>query len=55
MSERQFNIAGRIADLFVDSKLTPLLILGVAVFGALSLYLTPREENPQILVPAMLN
>ena len=28
------------------------MILGVSVFGTLALLLTPREENPQILVPA---
>jgi multidrug efflux pump subunit AcrB len=52
MSARDFNVAGRVADFFVDSKLTPLLMLGVVAFGALALFLTPREENPQILVPA---
>ena len=52
MSEPKFNVAGRLAGLFVDSKLTPLLILGVLAFGTLALLLTPREENPQILVPA---
>ncbi|WP_372695077.1 efflux RND transporter permease subunit [Immundisolibacter sp.] len=52
MSERPFNAAGRLAGFFVDSKLTPLVILAVLVFGTLALLLTPREENPQILVPA---
>ena len=52
MSGSQFNVAGRLAGAFVDSKLTPLLILGVLAFGTLALLLTPREENPQILVPA---
>ena len=52
MSLSPFNVAGRLANVFVDSKLTPLLILGVLAFGTLGLQLTPREENPQILVPA---
>jgi multidrug efflux pump subunit AcrB len=52
MNGSQFNVAGRLAGAFVDSKLTPLLILGVLLFGTLALLLTPREENPQILVPA---
>lgn len=52
MTERPFNAAGWLAGFFVDSKLTPLVILAVAVFGTLALLLTPREENPQILVPA---
>ncbi|MBC7162011.1 MAG: efflux RND transporter permease subunit [Immundisolibacter sp.] len=52
MSDPRFNVAGRLASFFVDSKLTPLVILGVSLFGTLALLLTPREENPQILVPA---
>ncbi|MDX1672374.1 MAG: efflux RND transporter permease subunit [Balneolaceae bacterium] len=45
------GIAGRIAQAFIDSKLTPLLMaafLGIGIYGAL---LTPREEEPQIDVP----
>ena len=52
MNGQKFNVAGRLAGFFVDSKLTPLLIAGVLMFGTLALLLTPREENPQILVPA---
>ncbi|HEY0676075.1 MAG TPA: efflux RND transporter permease subunit, partial [Immundisolibacter sp.] len=52
MSDSRFNAAGRLAGFFVESKLTPLVILGVSVFGTLALLMTPREENPQILVPA---
>ena len=51
MSETRLNLAGLIARTFVDSKLTPLIVLAIlllAVFAALN---TPREENPQILVP----
>ncbi|MHB1951192.1 MAG: efflux RND transporter permease subunit [Acidiferrobacteraceae bacterium] len=49
---RRLNISGRLADYFVGSKLTPLVVL-IAVFaGALALMLTPREENPKIVVPA---
>lgn len=51
MPEIRLNSAGRIAQTFVDSKLTPLFVVAIlllAVFAALN---TPREENPQILVP----
>lgn len=51
MRETRLNLAGVIARTFVDSKLTPLIVLSIlllAVFAALN---TPREENPQILVP----
>lgn len=47
----QSGIAGRIASTFIDSKLTPLLMvafLGIGIYGA---WLTPREEEPQIDVP----
>jgi multidrug efflux pump subunit AcrB len=45
------GIAGRIAQAFINSKLTPLLLVAsllVGVFGTLN---TPREEEPQIIVP----
>src|SRR3989344_5831115 len=46
------NLAGRIAEYFNDSKLT-LLIMGFAFFaGVFAFLVTPREENPRIVVPA---
>ena len=53
MTAIDYNIAGRMASWFVDSRLTPLLILGITLFGLLALWLTPREENPQIQVPGV--
>ncbi len=46
------NIAGRLGGAFLDSKITPLMILALFLTGALALFLTPREYNPQIVVPA---
>ena len=43
--------SGRLAALFVGSKLTPLIIIGVLLLGLLAILLTPREEEPQIVVP----
>ena len=43
--------AGRIARAFVDSKLTPLLVLASVLAGLLAVVLLPREEEPQIKVP----
>lgn len=54
MSEPALNLAGRLAATFVDSKLTPLLVVAVFLLGILSALITPREENPQILVPGAL-
>ncbi len=45
------GIAGRIAQAFIDSKITPLLMIGALLLGLYSTYLTPREEEPQIIVP----
>lgn len=38
---------------FVDSKLTPLTVLAILVLGSFALLATPREEEPQIIVPMM--
>jgi len=51
MDKLQLNIAGRLAKSFVDSKLTILFIIGITLLGVAVVMLTPREENPQILVP----
>tara|TARA_R110001583_G_scaffold62663_1_gene184038 strand:+ start:4666 stop:7860 length:3195 start_codon:yes stop_codon:yes gene_type:complete len=45
------GFAGGIAKLFINSKLTPLLMVAFLIIGAYSSYLTPREEEPQIEVP----
>ena len=43
--------SGRIAQAFLDNKLTPLLVLASLVLGLLAVAATPREEEPQIIVP----
>ena len=45
------GIAGRVAQTFLASKLTPLLIMGSLVAGLGGVLTTPREEEPQISVP----
>jgi multidrug efflux pump subunit AcrB len=47
----RLNIAGRIAETFVSSKLTILFVIACILIGAFALKFTPREENPQIIVP----
>ncbi|HVM50161.1 MAG TPA: efflux RND transporter permease subunit, partial [Candidatus Acidoferrum sp.] len=49
--ERSVGIAGRIAHAFIDSKLTPLLVITSILLGAAATLLLPREEEPQIKVP----
>jgi multidrug efflux pump subunit AcrB len=41
----------RLAATFIDSRLTPLLVLAMVLIGAFAVMLTPREEEPQIVVP----
>jgi len=45
------GFAGRTARSFIDSKLTPLLIVTSILLGAAAVFLLPREEEPQIKVP----
>jgi multidrug efflux pump subunit AcrB len=49
--EKTPGLAGLLARTFVDSKLTPLLILASVLLGVLAISLLPREEEPQIKVP----
>jgi multidrug efflux pump subunit AcrB len=51
-ANQELNIAGRIANYFVDSKLTILIILVALLAGTMAILSTPREENPKIVVPA---
>src|SRR5512145_795724 len=45
------GISGSIAGAFIKSKLTPLIIIASLLLGLLAVVVTPREEEPQILVP----
>jgi len=45
------GLSGALAQRFLNSKLTPLLVVASVVAGAGGLLTTPREEEPQIRVP----
>jgi multidrug efflux pump subunit AcrB len=45
------GFAGRLAQRFVDSKLTQLVVLASLLLGLFAVLATPREEEPQIVVP----
>ncbi len=47
------GLAGRVADLFIDSKLTPLLVATALAIGLYSVATMPSEEEPQIIVPVV--
>jgi multidrug efflux pump subunit AcrB len=43
--------AGKVARFFIDSKLTPLIIITSILLGIAAVIALPREEEPQIIVP----
>ena len=45
------GFAGRLARTFIDSKLTQLIVLTSLLLGLFAILATPREEEPQIVVP----
>lgn len=45
------GFAGWFAQKFIQSPLTPLLLIASFVIGLLGMIITPREEDPQISVP----
>lgn len=47
----QLGFAGKIARAFIDSKLTPLIVAASILLGLFAVKMTPREEEPQIVVP----
>ena len=50
--EIQLNMAGKLAKAFIHSKITMMIMIAVLLAGLLALFVTPREYNPQIVVPA---
>ncbi len=47
------GLAGSIAHAFINSPLTPLVIVTAILLGVFSIWQTPREEEPQIVVPML--
>ena len=45
------GIAGTLARYFLFSKLTPLIVAFSLLLGLFAISVTPREEEPQIVVP----
>src|SRR5512141_3235485 len=45
------GMAGRVAAAFIDSRLTPLIVIAAMALGILAVVALPREEEPQIIVP----
>ena len=47
----RYGFAGRMASMFIDSKLTPIMIAASLLLGLFAILMLPREEDPQIKVP----
>jgi len=47
----KLGFAGKIAKAFISSKLTPLIVIASILMGIFAIVVTPREEEPQIIVP----
>lgn len=51
MNEPKLGLAGKISRMFLHSKITPVLVVAALLLGILSTLTTPKEEDPQIVVP----
>src|SRR4030043_1119771 len=49
--KEKLGFAGKLAHAFIDSKLTPLIIVASILLGLGAVLMLPREEEPQIVVP----
>ncbi|MGC9017245.1 MAG: efflux RND transporter permease subunit, partial [Caldimicrobium sp.] len=47
----KLGLTARIVNYFIDSKLTPIIILVTLFLGLFAILKTPKEEEPQIVVP----
>ncbi len=47
----ELGIAGKVASTFINSPITPLLLIVCVAIGLLGLVMSPRQEDPQISVP----
>ncbi|RMH50163.1 MAG: efflux RND transporter permease subunit, partial [Zetaproteobacteria bacterium] len=52
MDQLRLNIAGRLGAATIRGSLPPIISLLVLLIGVVALFVTPREENPSIDVPA---
>ncbi|MBU4177692.1 MAG: efflux RND transporter permease subunit [Desulfurivibrionaceae bacterium] len=49
--DNQHGFAGRLASVFIESRLTIILIIASLLLGIVAVAMLPREEEPQIKVP----
>lgn len=51
MKKEKLGFAGKLGETFIHSKLTPVIAIASILLGLMAVYLTPKEEEPQISVP----
>jgi len=51
MKNLKLEFAGKLGQTFIHSKLTPVIAISSLLLGLMAVYLTPKEEEPQISVP----
>jgi multidrug efflux pump subunit AcrB len=51
VKNNKLGFAGKLAQTFVHSKLTPVIAIASLLLGLMAVVLTPKEEEPQISVP----
>jgi len=51
LNKKPLGLAGYLTRAFIDSPLTPLLLIAALALGLIALITLPREEEPQISVP----
>ncbi len=49
--EKSLGIAGGLAKTFIHSPLSPMLLIACFILGIMGVFMTPRQEDPQISVP----
>ncbi len=48
---QRYGLAGRLAAMFINAKLTPIVVIASILLGLFAIVQLPREEEPQIKVP----
>ena len=48
---QDLGLAGSVAKAFINSPVTPMLLVATLLIGIMGLIFTPRQEDPQISVP----
>ena len=49
----KLGLSGRLTRTFIESPLTPLMLVAALLLGVLAVVVLPREEDPQISVPVI--